>query len=430
MMEGWEVVPVEGIEVLYRHGGWYIEATWPTKGGRNEVVTLMKVEWRGPDPKLVMSTKRINILSSSAVNSVATTMRKAVADIDQPEAEHLLHQVCEDLMGWYKQGGRVSRPHPAKLPENPGWMVYPIWPAAGATAIVAAPGSYKSFAAQAVALSLATGTEVLARNTRIRQEVDTLYLDWESDEHTFTERLAALCQGVDLPLEPYLGYKKMTARLADVAQATADEVRRGGYGAVIIDSMSASIGGGMVDDDTVNAFWDAVRLLDVPALVIAHKSAENISKRKARFFGSVMSEARVRMAWNVEKAEQSEHILWECFKDNNTGQMRKRLAWEVDFLSEGSGEDRQLGAVTFTGVKPHDVLLTEQDVDGATVATSIVELLDAEGPLSANQIAAKLRKSSSNVRAQLSRHGDKFVKDAASDRWRNRHQLPTPQAKV
>jgi len=411
-----EVVPVDGIEILYRKGGWELAASWPQRGGKHEIVTHLRVNWHGVDEGIVMSTKRVNILSTSGVNQVILSMNRKVNEKQNADIAEVVHMMCEDLMRWYQEGKSIANPDPTKVIENAGWLVYPIWPATGATAVAAAPGSYKSFMAEAIALSLATGASVLNRNTTVKNTAQVLYLDWEADADTFAQRLGAICRGAGIEEKPWLGYKQMSARLADVAIGLSEEVVRGGWEAVVIDSMSAAIGGGMVDDDSVNAFWDSIRVLQVPGLVIAHKSAENIAKKKARFFGSIMSEARVRMAWNAEKAEATPHVIWECFKDNNTGHIGNKLGWEVELESAGEKEERSLSTVSFMGVNPSNIMISmdtenTEHTSQVTVAQKITQLIENEGPLTVGGIAARLRISTANVRSQLSRHNELFEKD-------------------
>lgn len=407
-----EIVPVDGIEISYQKEGWELHASWPVRGGKHEIVTQLRVHWHGANPGIVMSTKRINILSSTAVNQIIMTMNRKVDEKHSAEIAEIVHSMCEDLMRWYREGKAIDQPDPTKVVENSGWLVYPIWPATGATAIAAAPGSFKSFMAEALALQLASGATVMQRNTSVRVVRQVLYLDWEANSETFAQRLGALCRGAGIEEKPWLGYKQMSARLADVAIGLGEEISRGHWEAVIVDSMSAAIGGGLVDDDGVNAFWDAVRTLRVPALVVAHKSAENIAKKRARFFGSIMSEARVRMAWNVEKSEGTPHVLWECFKDNNTGHIGDRLGWEIELSSFGEKETRTLSKVSFMGVNPMNIMLTLDESEEAVKAfLEIFELLENKGPMTTAAIAAKLRISTANVREQIGRNDGALSQD-------------------
>ena len=243
-------------------------------------------------------------------------------------------------------------------------------------------------------------------------------MDWEADKETFAERLYALTAGADIDPGAHLAYREMRIPLTDAAPGLADEVRSGKFGAVIVDSMSASVGGDLIDASTVNAFYDAVRLLGVPCLVLAHKSAESAKNRSKRFFGSIMSENRVRLAWNAEKSTDGRHLLFEAFKDNNAGIFGMKLAWRIGFGHDGEDEDRRLASVTLEGCNPDDVkLASEEEVKNHD--RIMYDLLE-EGPSLPGEIASRLGSTADNVRSTMTRKKTMFRK-RSDGRWEPRH---------
>ncbi len=405
----WTVTPIEGVSIEYAWRGYHVELAWPYRTRRGEVMTVVEVNY---NKVLVRSPVRINLYSSSALDSLTTALRRPGKE-DKDTVALFVGEVARNAIGWYRQGAGTKHVEPA-LTNGGNWLVYPVWPSTGATAVAAAPGSYKSWMAQGLALQLATGVEVLEANTRRpRTVMPVLYLDWESDESTFASRLWALCEGVGLEKKAWLAYKSMRVPLQDAALAVQEEIARGGFGAVVIDSMSASIGGGLIDDDVVNGFWDAVRFLGVPALVLAHKSAENISKRRERFFGSIMSEARIRFAWNAESPPHGDLVTWSVFKDNNMGRLRSRLAWRINITSEGDNEDRRMTEIHLSGVSPSDPV--GRDDAGDTLVDRLEAVLMA-GALMAGELAEQAGTTPANVRKIISRHAERFTK-TGDGRW-------------
>jgi hypothetical protein len=395
------VVPVDGVDVNYEWRGWRIWASWPTRT-RSDIETLVRVEYvgAGATTQLVQSTTRINLLSDSKLKSLVTEMRRL--DVDKDDINAFVHELAEDLIGWYRQGQATEYPAPAQR-NGAGWLVYPVWPRVGVTAVAAAGGSYKSFLAQGLALQLATSREILVGNTRApRTATRVLYLDWEADRETFGERLLALCNGAGLEPGPYLAYKEMRVPLVDAAAGLSDEIRSGRFGAVVVDSMSASVGGDLIDATHVNGFYDAVRRLGVPALVLAHKSAESAQKRSKRFYGSIMSENRVRLAWNGEKSSDGATVLWEVFKDNNAGVFGSKLAWRVRFGHNGEDETRRLASVTLEGCSTDDVQLGSDEP--AHLYDKIRRHLVENGPGLVGEIAAAVGTTPGSVKATMNRH--------------------------
>ena len=340
--------------------------TWPRRG-RSQIMVDVAVETTGVGGGMILPTVRVNLLSNSARSGLFRNQER------RDELQEMWMAVVADLHGWYRRDLiEATNPDPAKRRTErvkaPAWLIYPFWPAEGATGIVGTHESLKTYAGVAAALSLTTGENLLGGNAKVSQGArKVLYLDWEADVGSFADRVGALLVGHSLPLEPVLTHMVMRDSIMDAVPSLVERVQVGGYAAVVVDSMSASIGGaGLVGDDSVNGFWDAIRAMGVPALVLAHKSAQSGRTGEARFFGSVMSEARVRMAWNVETEKPAEgdttrRVLWTCFKDNNHGSRGNRLAWEWSFFTEGEHDDRRIDAVTIDALNPNAVSLAEAD---------------------------------------------------------------------
>ncbi|MCP4897346.1 MAG: AAA family ATPase [bacterium] len=408
-MKDWQVFAVDQLEIQYEWQGWKVHSTWPVRGRRqNEIHVLLTVEWQGAGPQIVMATSRINLYSVSAMGGIEVAMRKVPA-ADKEAVHVFLQSVKMNMLEWYRQGRAVENPDPEKAAELSGWIIYPIWPFPGVVGIAAAPDSFKSILAEAIALQIQTGNEILRKNTRRNANLrKILYLDWESGPGRFASRLGAICRGAELDVKPWLTYQHLTAPLADAVGGLVEDILKYDIDAVIIDSMSAAIGGPLTDDEAVSAFYDAVRRLDVPTLVLAHKSAENIRKRATRFFGSIMSEVRLRMAWNAERVGDT--VVWECFKDNDAGMNGKKLAWDIHFHTIGEEDERQLQAIQIYGTNPHHVEMpTEQPGGGVKPIPRWKRIVDDildNGPATSDEIAHRMSDDTAKVRSELSRRNE------------------------
>lgn len=362
---------VSGVDVRYWFDDVQFICSWPRRG-RSEVRTTVQVESTGVGGGIILPRVRVNLLSHSGRSSLFRNQRR------REDLNAMWTHVIGDLLSIYlSEISDATNPDPRQHRENrktarPRWLVYPFWPAEGATGIVASHEALKTYSGIAAALSVTLGENLFGGNARVGAPVKTLYLDWEADVGSFVDRMAALLEGAELPLEPVLTHMAMRESLVDAVPSLIERIQVGGYGAVVIDSMSASIGGaGLVGDDSVNAFWDAVRALAVPALVLAHRSAYANRQREARFFGSVMSEARVRMAWAAEVEDtvvgaDVRRVLWTCFKDSNFGLSGSRLAWEWQFFNEGEHDSRHVDSVSIEAINPNAVTLASPDDDDAT----------------------------------------------------------------
>jgi len=408
------VEPVDRVEVTYRVGPWELQCAWPQKFRAGDISTIIRITWLGVDPpRLVLSSTRLNILSGSAKSGVATAMRRIVKDAEG--CDEIINFMAEDLLEWYRQSSTTRKPTPEPR-TGPRWLIYPIWPADEGTIVAAATNSFKSMISVAVAAQATLGHEILRGNTRAPKPAPVLYCDWESTEEAFAERLYAILGGAGLPLEPCVAYRgKITIPLADAAEGIADEIGRHGYKGVIIDSLSAAVGGSLVDDELANQFWNAAAILRVPVLVMAHKSDEAIRRGHKRAFGSVMHENRPRMLWNAQREPDSTTVLWEVVSDNNTGRAGYKVAWEVGIDTEGEDDERRLESVTFQAVNPNDVRLAAKE--GDTLADRIGYAIIENGPSTSKELAELVGTSDASVRAQLSRHSEVFTRHPDGTRW-------------
>lgn len=409
-------MPVTGLAVEYEAGSLHVHCRWPLRSGRSAVETVVSIIDKGRADQVVVPASRINVLSASARDGLL----RGTGD-RRDTLKPLLDAICHDLYSIYREQRPTTRPDPDKATGVVDWMLYPIWPATF-TGLAATPGSYKSWAGLAIALSCASGKEILTGNTRPPAEpFDVLYLDWEADAPSFAARLRALCFGANLELQPWVPYREMRTPLTDAAEDLADEIAERGYKGVVIDSLSAGIGGSLVDDALANLFWDSVRVLGVPALVIAHKSAEKGRRRQTGFFGSVMHEARVRVGWNIEAEANDSGTRWECFKDNVAGKNGKRMAWHWDFTYGTEDGPEVLMAVTPRGVNPNDIDLepAPDDDDGLSPQQRRIMVALGTGPQLGGEIATRAGISENSIRGQLSRLEDKGrVEHQPDGRWK------------
>jgi len=410
---------VAGLSIEYEARHLRVEARWPTRASRNAIDTILHITSVAAEgePVVVVPPTRINLLSASARDGL---LRGSGRGDDRDVLRKLVDAIVTDLWNVYREQRPTTRPDPEKASSKVDWLLYPIWPAVGSTGIAAAPGSFKSWTGQAIALSMATGQEVLKGNTRPPAEPEeVLYLDWEGDHSTFAARLRALCFGAGIELRPWLPYREMRTPLVDAAADLADEIAERGYRGVVVDSLSAGIGGTLIDDERANLFWDAIRVLGVPAFVIAHKSAQAGRERNARFFGSVMHEARVRVAWNVERADDDDTVRWDCFKDNATGRAGKRLAWTWD-AHNGTDEDPDaLMAMAANGVNPNNVNLEPRPEGGpqgpSPQQMRILDAIKRVGPSMPGELANVSGVPPASVRAQLAKLADRGLVERAVD---------------
>lgn len=408
-MNGWQVTPIDGTEIRYTWTTWELVATWPQPG--REIQSIVTILHTATDT-LAVGPTRINWLSNSQKTNLGQAMRRL--ETGNMETDTFIQHVSQDQYRRHRQAGTPTMPIPAPQ-DGSRWLAYPIWPSVGGTIVGAATNSFKSMIAVALALQIQLGTEILHGNTRATTEAPILYCDWETNQATFAERMHAILKGADLDITPSIAYLKPRGPLSVVYDQLTDMIRREGYGGVILDSLSAGVGGSLIEDKLANEFWDAVEYLDTPALITAHKSEEAIRRGHKKVFGSVMHHNRPRMIWDAQRDSHNPMVRWEVVNDNNSGLLGKKLAWHVAVATVGEDENERLDSVTFAAKNPQDIRLAANE--GDTIADRVAYWLTENGPHTSAEIADGLEMKPNNVRAQLSRHDSLFEKLPDGQRW-------------
>lgn len=308
---------------------------------------------------------------------------------------HFIDSVCSSVCRATRQGkepiclGRRADPGP------PAYLVEPILEDGQLTIMYGDKSSGKSQLALALAYAVHDSIDGLL--TVPVQQRPVLYLDWETGEDEQTRRLYRMARGLGAQEPPFIDYLAMERPLAD----DADSLRKRAEGRlVVIDSLVPACGGD-AREESATAFWHAVRAMSATILCIAQTQKRQQGEKRARsVFGSVMFEYAARSIWLVrgqqERGNRTQHVAIAHEKCNN-GPLRPPLAWCLTF-----GED----ATTFRAEDPKAI---SEFSDMVPVAEQIAELLRC-GAHSAPDIAAELGRTESNVRAQLSRHKDRFIK--------------------
>ena len=199
------------------------------------------------------------------------------------------------------------RTAPLTLPAGGLHVARPLWPA-GSLLLVSPGDAGKSTLARALAVSLASGREVIPGITPVGDPRPVLYVAAEDPvAHWHARSLEAVCRGmgierVRLP-QPVELFDARGRPLHRIARSLAE--RATSYGAVILDSQQAllaqvDVGGGIRDRDSL--FWHAVDQSDAPVLIIAHPNradSRNWQSADGRVAGSEVNRDRARMAWRM-----------------------------------------------------------------------------------------------------------------------------------
>lgn len=356
---------------------------------RDELTAEVTIRSRREPKAGLLHSARLNLMSTQARRTLATTLTVRDADIDWGGA---LEQLCFLTRERYRAGEpsidmRFYEPSTAAR-----WLVEPFVERSGVTVLFADGGSGKSIIALAIAVTAASGATIIGR--REGAPVAVLYADWETDADTFHERLNSIVVGAGVNAIPPVLYRRLVASLPESAAALRREILRDNVGLVVLDSLGLARGGEPESADMTLRMFAAARSLGVPILAVDHvtKAQGNDSTRP---FGSTYTHNIARLTWGLDKAEEADSTVVSLVnRKRNNGRLMPRVAYRITFASDALDA---LTSVNFRRCDPGDV--PELAAKMPLRQRILIELRD--GPMAIPRIAEGLGYDEKQVGARV-----------------------------
>ncbi len=217
-------------------------------------------------------------------------------------------------------------------PEN-AMLLDGLFPDAS-TVMVAPAGAGKSTIIRAIALSIASGREIIP-GRRPRLSGPVLYVAGEDAVTKYHARhIAALCRGLGIDRDaikhPIHLYNTGGRPLHQIARTIAE--RAYDCAAVLLDSHEALLGrlgqnGGIREQ--ASAYWNAIDQIGKPTFTISHPNREdrkNWNSSEGAMAGTEVNSDRMRCAWKVR---------WQDDNDDAMAARRRRYTLENTKWSHG-----------------------------------------------------------------------------------------------
>lgn len=336
---------------------------------------------------------RHNLSSTASRASLVKALSGRVATVPW---EKVIEQFCVGVIKKEREGEAVQHARPTAVRQT-RYLVEKL-AIQGKPCMVYGPGGgAKGYLAVATCVGVMAGHGVGPLSV---MRATPLYLDWEDDYATFSERVTRVANGwgIDVPAVPYRRMRgALPDQIADVARLIDEQ--RSTY--VVIDSFSAAAGQGDGAnarwDDIAHRFFDALDLVpNVTWLIIGHVSADGAHNQSLarKAFGSIQIMNRLRVAWEMrsERDPSGTAIKAALYhtKYNHTD-LFPPIGLNVSFDDE---------AVYFEDTR---VVATTR-----TLADRIEADLHESGERSVRALGLALREPENKIRAILSREKDRF----------------------
>lgn len=368
----------------------------------------------------LLSPSRTNLLAERTLSGLATALSKKTdkLELDWPA---MIGKVAVASIARYRQGDpAVDLTKVDVWRERPRFMLWPFVQASGDSILFADGGTGKSTMALLMAVCVATGRPLLPE-TELYQTGNVLILDYEADEIDHAERLRAVCDGFDPPLEVPEGaihYKRMYAPIHEAIDDLLRLIAEKDIKLVVVDSLGRARGGAPEgSEETLRAF-NALARLRVPRLLIDHLSKDAIfnGNGNTRPIGSIYTHNNARMTWSLTAADShieddqssnSYHSIQLINHKNNNGRLLGRRTYSLTYYNDAQ---ERLQALYVNAVDPStipDFLKLQAIFKRAKM------MIQEQGPASTESLADWLNAKKSEVERQLVAHPEMFWREGS-----------------
>ena len=207
------------------------------------------------------------------------------------------------------------------------YAVYPLFVRGVANLMWAPGGSAKSYFALLSCVMVDRGISEFGLRA---PKGNALYLDWEEEPDVFRQRLLAVQRGLNIqnPETSGIYYKKMMGSLASNIEGISRTVIDKDITYVVVDSVGAALGGNGIDQQVVEDYFSALRILGVTSVSIDHANRAGETTGNWSIHGSAFKYNRSRQVYELKKIQEADsgelQVVLYHRKSNDSGNKSPR----------------------------------------------------------------------------------------------------------
>lgn len=342
-----------------------------------------------------LTRSRLNLMATQTRKALVTTLREREADLDW---HAMVEQMCFLVADAYREGEPSIDMRSYERSTGTRWLLEPFIERGGPTILFADGGTGKSTVALAMAVSMASGEDIIGR--RHGAPVPVLYLDWEAGVDDTQNRIEAICVGAGIdPRDVPINYRRQVASLAEGAASNRREISRLGAGLVVIDPFGAARGGDPESAEVTIKSFSAIRSFGVPVLIVDH-----VTKREGndatKPFGSVFTSNSARQTWKMDRGREEDRRGGYLITMDNPKQNNVRRASSLGFrITHEAGEDDWVRSIT---IRPdNDGIANDPDLSKKLPLRVRILSELRQGPLEQTDVATNLGADANAVRVRV-----------------------------
>jgi hypothetical protein len=379
-----------------RHEGDDIVFTWGE--GIEATVRDIHDSRDGPRAEVRLGSKLQGHLHYAMLNLLSTnsreTYRRALQQRDDSvDWQAVLEQIGVLAVESWRSGDPFVRVDPRFREREQAYLLRPVFPDRGVSLLYGDGAAGKSMLAQHAALAVARGEGFAGLWAAGPMQVG--YLDWETDEEEFADRMAWLgSNGSDV------WYRRCWAPLPQIAREIKREADQLSLTAIFYDSLGFACGGEVKEADVVLRAFSAIRYIGRPGALVHH-----VPKESKEPYGSVYVRNASRNVWYLAKAAEEEGGFTAALihKKSNMTRLLPTIGLRYRF-----GE--QTAAIESMDPKQALAALRQGD----TQEERVLEAMEGER-LYPRDIAERSGISPNSIRTVLSRMRDRGMLDKTDD---------------
>ena len=330
---------------------------------------------------------------------VIRNLSDAIVSIYSEKAvTHDVGILCQAVISWDMESVKIDYISPTEFAPPIAFPLYPFLREGAGTILFAPPGTGKSWVSLIMGVCLANGlTSPFNASKR-----HVIYANLERPRNTFLVRDHAVRRALGFPSDQPSGIGYIHARgltFKSVLWHIEQEGRKHPDSVVILDSISRTGLGSLIEDTTANQFTDAMNALGLTWLGVGHTPRGD----DKHIFGSMHFTAGCDIEVRLVGSEYGHtlNLLLETVKANDSKRNFKH-AISLEF-----GAEEQEGLVNIREIQTDDPGLVVQSTDNPFRIAHAIELLG--GKATPSEIADETGIALPNVSKVLTGSKGKFV---------------------
>ena len=261
--------------------------------------------------KVRLNRSRPDLLDNNDKRNLIRDLEEATIDYPNYSWGSIINDTFDSIIDKNREGHTEILMDNLKKSKGRRFAIRPLWEQNVNTLLWAKGGSSKSYFGVLSCVLVDRGIKTIGLNAKPGR---ALYLDWEEEEDIFQHRLYSVQKGLDLenPERSQIIWKKMRGSLPGNIEEISRLVIDYDITFVVLDSLGLAIDGSGIDDQSVKAYFEALKLLKVTTLSIDHANKSGDRTGNYEIFGSSYKYNYARNVYELKRVSEENSNEFEA----------------------------------------------------------------------------------------------------------------------